>query len=509
MNDEILEAIEELKEKKSTPKDSLKVGDRVKVNKEARTYNRDIPEGSKGEVTEIDNELVAVNLDELGREYFVDEDLKKIADSTLEEQFNTDYTLDDLVCPECGEQVMSYSQYNPGYFFCQACGTEFEEDFDSETDIPVGVLRGTPEHKDKRKIKKNLKDYPQVNVPWNKKIRKRFVEEMGIGGEVVDTIEGKKKAWVNEDLEKEAYDFAEDYRNVDLIKKVKKIVNREKKKGTPEKEIYNIIRKETVFKWSDDLLKKWLHEKKISKEASLTKEEKRVKDKIVAKIREKIMKESSRKTAGTKEMSDEELIKYYTDALEYPEVMNMEQLEKVMKDRGIDPNALKKNRLDEQSDIFASRKTAEMDREEIKWAGQDIASEYDSEAHFWYIKTNVLEDMAREKFPEASDNELRGIVYQAKSFLYQWGPETEEELEAWRANKESKKTSRKIADETKKTKSWPTMGPIDSPPKSKARELSYQSFTDYYSGEAKKNTMIPRIIKKAILEVLQQEKIRF
>ena len=50
----------------------------------------------------------------------------------IKSQLSTDYTLEGLTCPECNKEEVHYSQYNPGYAYCQFCGTEFGDDTNAE-----------------------------------------------------------------------------------------------------------------------------------------------------------------------------------------------------------------------------------------------------------------------------------------------------------------------------------------------------------------------------------------
>jgi len=88
-----------------------------------------------------------------------------------------------------------------------------------------------------------------------------------------------------------------------------------------------------------------------------------------------------------------------------------------------------------------------MEQCELKWAGEAVAREYDSEANWWYIYKNKLADAALEMYPELTEEEVKRVVSYATGYLYQWGPETEEELEALRCNKEHQEFMEDLAEE--------------------------------------------------------------
>jgi len=92
-----------------------------------------------------------------------------------------------------------------------------------------------------------------------------------------------------------------------------------------------------------------------------------------------------------------------------------------------------------------------MEQCELKWAGEAVAREYDSEANWWYIYKNKLADSALEMYPNLTEEEVKRVVTYATSYLYQWGPETEEELEALRANKEGQEMMDEIREEMEDT----------------------------------------------------------
>lgn len=72
--------------------------------------------------------------------------------------------------------------------------------------------------------------------------------------------------------------------------------------------------------------------------------------------------------------------------------------------------------------------------------GEQVAREY--EDPMLYIREKELTEIAKRLLKEDgvsyNRSDLQDIVSRAKSFLYQWGPDTEEELEAYRINREAR-----------------------------------------------------------------------